>query len=169
MYFENGGLVRDQNGQSPGRYGDQCFDTMSFALSWFWTSPGHEYHPQVDHKIFFVPTGKVMRYETVRSPYLPSELLEKREWKMSTDNEINLYIFCRETANVGDAAAIKCNIKERGWKTSNERWISPGYYAEIKDWQWFRCLCQVIQVLFFWFPFYWNDGAWEKREWPIGN
>jgi len=155
MRIEDGAIVRDQNGDSPGRYGDSAFDTGAFLLSHFRTSPGHEYFPQLNHKLFITPTG------TIRHP--------KAIWRqndMSEDNEKPLFMFCKEIGDFESAAFIA----DRCWddlRTGNLKLITPAYVAELRDWQWLRCICLVGQVLFFWFPFYWNDGDWKNGRWPI--
>jgi hypothetical protein len=157
MYFEDGAILRDQNGASPGRYGDSCFDTFAFGLSHFWTSPGHEYHPRIDHKAFITATGTLRNKHSIW-----------RQNDMTEDNEKPLLMFLKETGNSEDWQFVA----DRCWddlKTGNMHLISPGYVAELTGWQWLRCFTQTMQVLFFWFPWYWNDGKWKKGEWPIGN
>lgn len=150
MYFEEGALVRDQNGDSPGRYGDACFDTFAFALSWFWTSPGHEYHPLVNHSNFITPTGTLREKHSIW-----------RQGDQSEDNEKPLLMFLKETSNIEDWQFVA----DRCWddlKTGNGHYITLGYIAELMGWPWLRCFCQFVQVLFFWFPFYWDDGRMNK-------
>lgn len=149
MYFEDGALVRTQNWDSIARYGDACYETMAFALSYFYTSKGHEYHPKVNHKIFLTPDG------TIRHPKYNEGVKDQTE-----DQEMLLFVFCKTTGNDEDAKFIMKQCSD--WRTGNGNLISPAYWAEIKDWMWLRCLCQLAQAIFFLFP-YWNDGNF--KEW----
>lgn len=153
MRFEGGSIVRDQNGSSPGQYGDSCFDTFAFGLShWFVYK---QYPAEIDHTIFITPTGAVRHPKSIW-----------RQNDMTEDNEKPLYIFLRETQN-NEARQF---IADRCWddlKTGNMKLVTPGYVAELLNWQWLRCLCLVVQVLAFWFPWYWNDGDWKNGRWPI--
>lgn len=153
MRFEEGAILRDQNGDSPGKYGDSCFDTFAFGLSWFRVNK--QYHPQIDHKNFITATGTLRNKHSIW-----------RQNDMSEDNEKPLLMFLKETCNTEDWQFVA----DRCWddlKTGNQHLISPGYVAELTGWQWLRCLTQVIQVIFFWFPFYWNDGDFKNGRWPI--
>lgn len=156
MHFKDGTLVRDQNQDFDGARGDSCFDSCAFGLSHFLVNK--EYHPQLDADKFFTSEG------TVRHPDV-----KWREDDMSTDNELALYMFVREIGDIKKRSFILERIKDRGWKTGNGQFISPGYFAELVNSQVLRCLFLTIQVIFFWFPVYWNDGAWKKGEWPLGN
>lgn len=146
MYFEAGSLVRSQNWDSLARYGDGAYETMAFGLSYFYTSPGRQYHPLINHKIFITPDG------TIRHPSYPEG------WQFqSEDNELLLLVFCRV---IGDQVSQKFIIDQcSDWKTGNGRYISLAYWAEIKNWKWLRCICQTAQAFFFLLP-YWNDGSW---------
>jgi hypothetical protein len=153
MYFKDGALLTSNDGDSPGRFGDSCFHTMAFALSWFWTSKGHEYHPLVDHTNFFDSGCRTVRHKL--APWQHED--------MSEDNEKPLFMFLRETGNDQTARLIYDALRANGWRTGNNKMITLGYVAELRgDWVWLRCLTQLIQVIFMWFPFYWNDGAWNN-------
>jgi hypothetical protein len=156
MYFEDGTIVREQNrADDPGRYGDSCFDSCAFGLSWLRSKKNA--HPSIDVGQFFDEKG-----ETRRHP--------KSIWpEMSQDQELPLYMLCRELGRKDLTRLIERGLIRRGWKTSNDKPITLAYAAEVCDWQWLRCLSQVVQVMFFWFPFYWDDGRFAKGEWPIGN
>lgn len=151
MYFENGTLLTSNDGDSQGRYGDSCFHTMAFALSHWITSPGHEYHPQVDHKRFFDEYGRTVRHRL--SPWKFND--------MSEDNEKPLYLFCRETSQP-EEFSIRGAIDARNGRTGNGRLITIGYYALLLDMKWLLSFTQVIQAVFFLLP-YWDDGPRRIR------
>lgn len=156
MFFENGTLVRDQNPPGdPGRYGDSCFDSSAFGLSWFRIKKN--VHPMIDENQFFLSTGQPIRH--------PFSI-----WPESTqDQELPLFLYVRELGQFDRCHTMRELVRARGWRTSNGKMITPAYYAELNSIAWLRCLCQFVQVIFFWFPFYWNDGKFQKGEWPIGN
>lgn len=147
MYFEDGAIVRTQNWDNPSRYDDSAFDTFAFGLSYFYNKK--QYHPLINHKEFFTDKG------TVRE--------EKSQWReddMSEDNEMLIYVFCRETYNTKEMNFIWEHCRD--FKTGNGGIITPAYWAELFNWKWLRCLTQLVQAIFFLFP-YWNDGNF--REW----
>lgn len=149
MYFEDGTLVTSNDGDSPGRYGDSCFHTMAFALSHWITSPGHEYHPQVNHKRFFDDNGRTVRHRL--APWGHED--------MSEDNEKPLYLFCRETSQP-EEFDIREAINACSGRTGNRKLITIGYYALLHDMKWLLSITQIIQAVFFLLP-YWDDGAWK--------
>lgn len=147
----DGCLIRDQDADFDGARGDSCFDTSAYGLSSFYLTEMP--NPYIDPTKFITPTG------TVRHP-----LVKWRENDMSEDNEKPLFMYARAIESPQISNFIHEKIQERGDRTGNGNLITLAYEAELEDLQWLRCLCLVVQVIFFWFPFYWNDGG----GWPIG-
>lgn len=156
MFFENGTLVRNQNrSDDPGRYGDSCFDSSAFGLSWFRIKKN--VHPLIDENQFFLDTGQSIRHPFSIWP------------ETSQDQELPLFLYVRELGQFDRCHRMRELVQKNGWRTSNGKTITAAYYAELNEMKWLRCLCQFVQALFFYFPFYWNDGKFKKGEWPIGN
>lgn len=151
MRFVDGALVRDQNTDFDGARGDSSFDTNAFGYSYFYTSPGFEYHPSIRVENFFDKNGLTVRHRAIKWGHND----------MSEDNEKPLYCFMKAVGNDNICYSIELNLKFNGWRTGNGKFITLGYFAEIWNSQVLRCLVQVVQVIFFWFPFYWNDGKFK--------
>lgn len=152
MKIIDGILVREQNPLgNPGNIGDSCFETSAYGLSIL----GIGVNMSLAVNSFVTPAGTVRHKD---SPW--------REDDMSTDNELPLYMLLREVKNP-NAEFIKAKVIERGYKTGNEKFVSPGYLAELLNSQFLRCLFLVGQVLIFWFPFRWSDSKkWFELSWP---
>jgi hypothetical protein len=150
MHFEDGTLVRDQDGPtSDGRYGDSAFDSSAFGLSWWFVNK--QYHPQLKLDQFLTPNGVIRHPKSIWGANDTTE-----------DQEKPLYMFFRETCNYKQQVQIYDQVTGRGYKTGNGNYVTPGYLAELRKITWLRCLSQLIQVLFFYLP-YWDDGAKRIR------
>jgi hypothetical protein len=153
---EFGLLVREQNGpKDPGRIGDSCFDTSCDVLANLYLGCNVSCAEKL--KMFFTTTG------TIRHPKSPW-----RENDQTSDQDLLLYVALKLAGNPLHLEMKKAVIA-RGYRTGNWDFVSPGYLAEILDSQILRSVCLLVQLIFFLFPFYWNDGKWLKGEWPIGN
>jgi hypothetical protein len=161
MTLVDGALIRDQNGDTPGQYGDSCFDTSAYALSKMLLGES-----MVDIKLaqFIRPDGETIRH--------PKSFWGAEDQSEDQEKPLSMAVKFAGLTYMGksDWRLIKEKIYERGMKTGNGNFITLGYLAELQELQWLRIFCQVIQVLFFWFPFCWNDGtknidwSWHKSD-----
>lgn len=144
-------LVREQNPPwDPGRYGDSSYETSSYQLARFELG---DYLFVTDLTQFVTPIG------TIRHPKVPDDW---KETDMTTDNEILLYMASKR-AGLPQANFIKNKVISRGYRTGNGDFISPGYLAELNDWQSLRCVSLAVQSLFFKIPVRWSDAS--KEPW----
>lgn len=148
-------LIREQNPPTdPARLGDSCFETSSYLNGRFLLG---DYDFVVDLTQFVTPIG------TIRHPDAPFADDKGESWReddMTTDNELPLYMASKK-AGMSQTSFIKNKAVSRGYRTGNGNLVSPGYFAELMDWQWLRVICLVVQLLIFKFPIRWGDSSEE--------
>lgn len=145
----------------PGSIGDSCAESARYEhlkmllgdyvhtcnLERFVTPLGYLRHPTAPETGAELPNGEVLKESW-------------RESDMSTDQALPLYLAWRRGTNYTRTSQMERRIKSNGYRTGNGDYISPGFYAELKDSQILRSLFLLIQILFFKLPYRWND---EKR------
>jgi len=135
----------------PGSIGDSCANTARQFLLF--------HHLNSSDRASFIPA--LVRFRTpagyVRHWTAP---LEWREYDMSTDQSLPLYLAYKECAPYL-ASEMKQRIFDKGWTTGNGDFISPGFFAELYDSQVLRTLFLLVQILLFKLPYRWND----ERKW----
>lgn len=103
----------------------------------------------------------------VRHPLAPEKDTDGDNWRepdFSSDQALPLYLAARlsgpDKMGVWSDLAdlLEERIKEAGWKTGNGDFVSPPFFAILKNWKWLLNLCLLVQILFFKFPLRWSDS-----------
>lgn len=155
MKLVNGMIEREQN--LPERdIGDSAFDTGSYYLGRMFNG---RYEDVNNLKQFVI--GVV----SLRHPDLIHKYAEDpKEWGMSTDNEMPLYMAFRQ-AGMPEADLLKQVVKKRGWRTSNGKLVSFGYFAELVDSKLLRSLAVLGQLAINKIPWRYSDAKDIEAPW----